>query len=210
MKIPKYVVFEGIDGSGKSTQIDHVCSFLKERNITPIRLYEPTYGEYGKIIRAHFAERQDDIEPKKENELLVLDRKDHMKLKILPLLKFVDENLGFMILQDRGYLSAPAYQAFSEEEMDRLLKYEQSYAPKPDMFIFLDTPIDLVLSRIEEREGAQSIFETRKRLEEIRTNYLYVVKKYTEENIVVVSNDGRPEEATAQILQELGFGIVTG
>ncbi len=86
IKTPLFIVFEGIDGSGKSTQADLLYNFLKENSIETMKLFEPTDGKWGREIRKIL---QGDVTPPVEDllELFIRDREDDAEKNILPSLK---------------------------------------------------------------------------------------------------------------------------
>ena len=105
---PKNIAFEGIDGSGKDTQLALLARRLEREGVTPIILHEPSFGVHGRRIRAGLVSITEDIE--EQRALFTADRADHVASKIAPELAFVRANSGFVILQNRCILSAAAYQ----------------------------------------------------------------------------------------------------
>ena len=180
MKGPlRYIVFEGIDGAGKSTQVSLLCDRLEILSCTAVRLVEPTYGQYGTRIRTLMNEGgNSSIE--RQRELFTLDRREHVERKIKPLLAFIEENDAFFIVQDRYYLSASAYQAGSEGEMPALLREQQSFAPRPDVVFLLDVPVEIAMERLIKAGKKKSIFETPDLLDKIRGRYLTLAKEKSE------------------------------
>lgn len=168
---PVYVIIDGIDGCGKTTAIAGVASCLMKRNMISINLHEPTYGKYGKeaIKLIH-----GDIEPSRHKlyELFTLDRKEHVREKIKPALEFVSVNPSFIVLQDRGYLSAPAYQANDDDEVLKLLQEQIEIAPVPDRYFLIDVDVDVALKRIKDRNSKLSVFDRKAHLEAVRARYL--------------------------------------
>ena len=180
MKDPlRYIVFEGIDGAGKSTQVSLLCDRLQTLTYTTVRLVEPTYGQYGTRIRTIMNESQN-LSIDKQRELFTLDRREHVERKIKPLLAFIEENDAFLIVQDRYYLSASAYQARSEDEMPALLREQQGFAPRPDVVFLLDVPVEIAMERLIKGGKKKSIFETPDLLDKIRGRYLTLAKEKSE------------------------------
>jgi thymidylate kinase len=108
----------------------------------------------------------------RQRELFTLDRRDHVKRKIEPLLAFVRAHAGFLLVQSRYYLSAPAYQAaeLDDSELNTLLAEQRAFAPPPDLFIVLDLPVDSAIERIAKR-GESDLYEKQPRLEMVRRRY---------------------------------------
>ena len=174
-----YVIFEGIDGCGKTTQLSLLCDMLPKRNITPIRLAEPTYGQFGAVIREHM-QRGNPVSLERQRELFTLDRREHVSRKINPLLQFIQGSGSFMIIQDRCYLSAPAYQAEDHEAMRRVLAEQQAFAPKPDIIFLLDIPVQLAMERLKARGGRPALFEDPRFLEKVRERFMFLAKEGSE------------------------------
>ncbi len=105
---PKYIAFEGIDGSGKDTQLALLARRLEREGITSIILREPSHGVRGRRIRADLSSMTEDVE--EQRALFTADRVDHVATKIAPALVFARANPSFVILQNRSILSAAAYQ----------------------------------------------------------------------------------------------------
>ena len=151
--ISPYVAFEGIDGSGKDTQIALLAHHLEHEGITPIILHEPSYGVHGRRIRASLRSITDNAE--EQRALFTADRIDHVATKIAPALAFVQANPGFVILQSRSILSAAAYQprGVGDVGLRETIEAELRIAPMPDVIIVLDLPVEIALNRIASEGG---------------------------------------------------------
>jgi dTMP kinase len=136
--IPQYIAFEGIDRSGKDTQIALLARRLERQGVTPIILHEPSYGTYGRRIRATLKSITEDIG--EQRALFAADRIDHVATKIAPALSFVRANPSFVILQSRSILSAAAYQprGDGDEGLRATIEAELRIAPMPDAIVVLD------------------------------------------------------------------------
>jgi dTMP kinase len=147
--IPLYIAFEGIDGSGKDTQIALLARRLEREGITPIILHEPSYGVHGRRIRASLSSITENVE--EQRALFTMDRIDHVATKIAPALAFVRTNPGFVILQNRSILSAAAYQprGIGDNGLRATIDAETRIAPMPDFIIVLDLPVNIALGRID-------------------------------------------------------------
>jgi len=99
------LAFEGIDGSGKSTQLDLLAQWLGDRGILYERLAQPSSSKAGRILRT-LAERGERLPPNRELALFLRDRREQAKAIIRPLL-----SEGLVVLLDRYYLSSVAYKA---------------------------------------------------------------------------------------------------
>ncbi len=181
-----YIIFEGIDGSGKSTQCDLLGQSLIRIGYTPIHLQEPSYGQTGRLIR-RLINTTSDLEAGELHKLFTRDREEHVRDKINPLLRLVNANTKFVLLQDRGYLSAPAYQAENSQDVFSMLAEQQAIAPRPDMFIYIDVDEKEAMRRIGEREAGKTVFESEQRLRLIRERYKLLLNHHFE---CIVEFDG--------------------
>lgn len=197
----KYIAFEGIDYAGKGTQIALLSDWLACRYYTPITLFEPTYGQYGKRIRKCIIERCT-LPIAEQVELFTQDRREHVRWKVKPLLEFVKSHTSFLIIQDRCYLSAPAYQADSEVSMMSLLRGQQSIAPRPDIIFLIDVPVVEALQRRVKSGMDAGIFERKETLERARRNYLFLARRCSE-RIEVVDGCGPRESVAEEIIKIL-------
>ncbi|MER8388336.1 dTMP kinase [Mesorhizobium sp. M1380] len=168
--MPKYIAFEGIDGSGKDTQLALLARRLEREGTTPIILYEPSFGVHGRRIRERLASLTENVE--EQRALFSADRVDHVAAKIAPALGFVRVNPGFVILQNRSILSAAAYQPRGDDDEGLLetIEAELRIAPMPDTIVVLDLPVEVALDRIA-KEGAPDAMERPDRLAAARARY---------------------------------------
>ena len=197
----KYIAFDGIDCAGKGTQIALLNEWLTHRCYTPITLFEPTHGQYGKRIRKSISEGCT-LPVAEQIELFTKDRKEHVKYKVAPLLEFVTNHTSFLIIQDRCYLSAPAYQAESEVSMITLLREQQMIAPTPDIIFLIDVPVVEALGRQIKSGIAATLFERQEILERVRRNYLFLAR-VCRERIEIVDGCGAPEGVSERIIGTL-------
>ena len=89
-------VFEGIDGSGKTTQMRRVAEALRARGLRVVELFEPTDGRFGRQIRMLSRKRRRPIPPEQEMDLFVRDRMENVENNIRPAL-----GRGDIVLLDR-------------------------------------------------------------------------------------------------------------
>jgi len=140
------IVFEGIDGTGKSTQMSLLASSLKKNGLAVIETREPTNGQFGQQIRALYANRNG-ISREEELELFIADRQEHVHDLLIPGLQE-----GKIILCDRYFLSTAAYQGavgFSPAEIIE----RNSFAPSPDLALLFCAPPKLGIERITTGRG---------------------------------------------------------
>ena len=194
-----YIVFEGIDGSGKSTQCELLGRALDRRGITPIYLREPSFGDLGRQVRDQIS-TETDLDPGVLHEMFTADRISHVAEKIRPALQFIERHDGFVLLQSRGYLSAPAYQGGDADDLIAMLRGQQEIAPKPDVFIYIDVDEQVAIDRIRERNAARVTFDTEEKLWRIRERYLTLIDEPSE-RIVKFDGDQSSEALHKSILK---------
>ena len=140
------IAFEGIDGTGKSTQLQLLADFLKNQGCPVVTTYEPTDSSYGRRIRELYVDRGS-CTREEELELFIQDRRLHVQELIAPQLA-----AGSIVLTDRYYYSTAAYQGASGLDVADIFQ-KNSFAPKPDLVILLTMAPEVSIARIEEGRG---------------------------------------------------------
>ena len=148
MKQGILIAFEGIDGTGKSTQLPLLASFLQDRGYKVITTFEPTDSVHGRRIRELYVDRgQCTLE--EELELFIADRRLHVSELIEPELA-----AGTIVLTDRYYFSTAAYQGAAGLAMEDIFA-KNSFAPEPDLVILLTMAPEVSIERIQEGRGEE-------------------------------------------------------
>jgi dTMP kinase len=141
------IVFEGIDGTGKSTQIQLLAAVLRRRGLVVLTTREPTDGRYGRRIRELYRNRSS-VTPQEELALFHDDRLEHVRTVIAPALA-----AGQVVLTDRYYFSTAAYQGAAGHDPAEIIAENERFAPKPDLVIILEVPVSLGIHRVRELRG---------------------------------------------------------
>ena len=140
------IAIEGIDGTGKSTQVKLLADYLREKGCTVVETREPTNGPYGQKIRKLYVDRgQCTLE--EELNLFIEDRRQHVQEVVNPAL-----TAGHIVLTDRYYFSTAAYQGAAGMDPEEVFA-KNSFAPEPDMVILLTLKPEASLARIRELRG---------------------------------------------------------
>lgn len=151
MQQNKFIVFEGIDGSGKSTQAKLLQQNLEQQGHKTYLTFEPTDSPIGSVIRNIFKRR---IEAAHETiaGLFVADRLDHLLNNTNGILKKLKE--GYTVICDRYYLSSYAYQG-AHVDMDWVIQANSKSAAllKPDLTIHIDISPEESLQRVHKGRG---------------------------------------------------------
>lgn len=159
------ICFEGIDGSGKSTQARRFADWAQAKGREVVRTREPTDGPWGKKIReARFTAR---MSPQDELAAFISDRKDHVATLIAPALQ-----RGAVVVIDRYYYSTAAYQGARGLDPKELLRLNREFAPRPDVVVLVDVEPQVALERISARGEGTDLFETLEALTRVRTTFL--------------------------------------
>ena len=191
MKKGLFIVFEGIDGSGKSSCMEDVASAL-EKNFDVVRTAEPTKGGIGMLLRS-----STDLLPVTEALLFVADRAEHTG----QITKWVDD--GKVVLCDRYYASTLAYQSV---EMDghlldgRWLKaLNDKVTVEPDITFLFDIDPEISMERIGTR-GTMSKFERLEYLKGVRKRYLSIARS---RKFTVIDASGPKEAVFKEIMRHI-------
>jgi dTMP kinase len=155
------IAFEGIDGTGKSTQLPMLAAHLRRQGYVVVETREPTNGPYGQQIRTLYRNRHQ-VSPGQELELFLLDRRQHVTECILPALA-----QGAIVLTDRYYFSTAAYQGAVGCDPAGIFE-RHDFAPEPDLVLLLTLSAAESVTRIRELRGETlNDFEQQEQLEKV-------------------------------------------
>jgi dTMP kinase len=170
----KFIVFEGIDGSGKSTLTKNLFLLYHQKKIPIILFREPTSYATGIRLR-EFLQNKIQLDSKDELNLFIEDRKESVSKNIRPHL-----NNNYNILLDRYYYSTAAYQAneFRSPHSILTLNLKEDF-PVPDFLFYLEIDPEVSLTRLQANRGELERFEKLDKLKSIQFNYDLVLPKST-------------------------------
>ena len=211
----KLITFEGIEGSGKTTQIEPIAKFLRENGHQVVTTREPGATPTGKKIRSILLDPENsNISPLCELMLYGADRAQHIYEVILPSLK-----CGKIVLCDRFADATVAYQGFGRgldiNLIDRIYKMVANVEVtdlKPDMTILFDLDPAIGLERTFKalKQGERSENESRfeqERLdfhERVRRGYLEIAKREKDRFFIVDASTSK-EEILNKIISQIRF-----
>lgn len=188
----KFIVFEGIDGAGKTTQLDLLEKRLREEGRKVFRTAEPTDSPIGKMLREALGGKQKRTAGEMA-AMFLLDRVSHNVDPTDGIRKKLSE--GYDVLCDRYYYSSLAYQGSeTDAKWVRDMNLNCPEILRPDLCIFLDLTPEESMRRIEKHRTSVEIYENRERLESVRKKFFAVFETLKDsENIRVVDASGSVE-----------------
>jgi len=189
----KFIVFEGIDGAGKSTQIALLKKALEAMGHTVWQTAEPTDLQTGKMLRAALAGK-DERSASEMASLFVLDRIAHNKE--------IEKALaaGKTVICDRYYYSSLAYQgSLCDYEWVRHMNYACPDIRHPDLCVFLDLAPKDAIARITARGEATEIYENEDTLSLFRDTFHRVFATLND-RVAIVNAAPAPEVIAAEVL----------
>ena len=206
-----FIVIEGLDGAGTTTQTDRVAEALRKLGQPAVTSCEPSSGPIGSLIRQMLSMRI--TVPNEEGGhravnrqtlalLFAADRLDHLEAQVEPTLAS-----GKAAISDRYYHSSLVYQGEGEgEDVDyEWVRTLNERARRPDLTVFLEAPVELCLQRMAHR-GSRDIYESRSSLEHLHRRYQQVMNLLAAEGENILRLDAAlpKEEITEAIVAKIG------
>jgi len=197
----KFIVIEGLDGSGKSTVTKLLAERFAAHNLPYYRTFEPTNGTIGTLIRSILSGKQERLTSAAMALLFAADRIEHIHNEIAPNL------MHNYIVCDRYYYSNMAYQSFDDESLKLVVQYnkEAMRLCKPDITFFINVTPEECMKRIEKRGENKSIYETLPELKIRYTQFMSAIELMKEsDNIINVGSDTMtPENIVDQMWEHI-------
>ena len=199
----KFITFEGIDGSGKSTQLRMLASDLRVKGANVLTTMEPGGTPLGCRLRESFLETEENVSPLAELLLFAADRAQHVELLIKPALEE-----GKIVISDRYADATFAYQGagrgFPETLVNQVIKIATG-GLKPDLTLFFDVAIEKALMRMHSRDADgekknRMDLETSEFYSRVRDAYLRIAAK-EKKRFKVIDGNISVAEVHAQVLE---------
>lgn len=194
-----FIVIEGLDGSGTTTQLDNISAFLNKQNISYIRTFEPTDMETGKFIRRVLS-GQVPLEQETIAYLFAADRNEHIygnhgiikKLESYP-----------YVISDRYHFSSIAYQSIGSAK-DLVLNLNSRF-PLPEHLVFIDVPVEECQRRIRVRNGVEDIYDHCDYQKKVLENYNQALDGFSQSPMNIIRIDGTlpPLKVTKSIIDAI-------
>ncbi len=193
-----FIVLEGIDGSGKTTQAKSLVNTLNEKGFDAVFFKEPSAGPLGRKLKKQ-ARLKDGLTPEQEFDLFQKDREENVEVNIKPALK-----RKRIVVLDRYYFSTMAYQGAKGIDIREIKERNDKIAVQPDMVIILDVSAKTGLERIKERKKKDRLFEREDYLRKVRK----IFQSFSGENIVHL--DGRETEQSLSVkIEDMVMGRIS-
>ncbi|ASJ12013.1 dTMP kinase [Thermococcus thioreducens] len=180
-----FIVMEGIDGAGKSTQAKLLAKWFEEKGYDVILTKEPTDTAFGKLIRKLVLTGGREgiidgarISHEAEALLFAADRAEHVAKLIKPSLE-----AGKVVISDRYFYSSLAYQWARGLDLEWLIDLNR-FAIRPDLVILLDLPVKESMKRINGRSIKTEFDKIAELQKKVRENYLKLAERFPEMRIV--------------------------
>ncbi|MET3855382.1 dTMP kinase [Rhizobium sp. OAE497] len=179
MKDSAFIVFEGLDGSGTSTQASRLYEYLRRLG-TPVALTtEPSSGPIGQQIRSAFSGRlrfssEASTFDRQMAYLFAADRFDHLNNDIDGILGQLKS--GVKVISTRYFFSSFAYHCTSEDDFE-IVRTLNSAFPNPDYTIYVDVPVEVSLERLAKRSSLDT-YENEEKLRKVKDNYDRIFSSY--------------------------------
>ena len=181
-----FIVIEGLDGSGKTTQANMLAKNLA-KNHTVLLTAEPSRGKIGTFIRQGCLYEKKRLPTEAEALLFAADRIEHMQNELEPAL-----SEGKIVICDRYIFSSLAYQGSAGLSL-KWIETINARALEPDFSIFIDVPPQLVLERLQRKKSVMENLETQAKVREV---YLQFVEKG---DLILVDGD-KSKDVVAEAL----------
>lgn len=194
----RFFALEGIDGSGKSTQLKLLARRLEEAGFPCLTTCEPTSGPIGTLLRQVLT-GQVKCDSRVVAPLFAADRLDHLLGEETGLCKAVER--GLTVLTDRYYFSSYAYQSV-DLPLEWVIQTNRPCADllRPTATLFLDVSPQLALERIAQNRESTELFETRDRLTRTRAQYFKAFElERDREKVIVIPGDREVDAVAGEI-----------
>jgi len=194
-------VFEGIDGSGKSTQLARLAARLRAAGCEVVETAEPYMGgAWGPRIR-EMARSGRPLAPPEELRWFLEQRREHVRDVLAPALA-----AGKVVLSDRYFLSTAAYQGARGLDRAEILRASEAEFPVPDLVLLVEVGAQEGLGRIAGRSGhAEPVFEKREFQERVAAQFAALDRPYIARIAGTADVDGVEEQVVAAVAGRTGL-----
>jgi dTMP kinase len=189
-----FIVIEGLDGSGKTTQVGLLAKKLSQK-YNVLLTAEPSRGKIGTFIRQGCLYEEERLPTEAEALLFAADRIEHLQKEVKPAL---DE--GKLVICDRYIYSSLAYQGSAGLSL-AWIETINARALQPDFSIFIDVDPERVLERLQRKKSVMETLETQRKVREV---YL----KFVEKGELIRVDGDKPKKAVGDELYAVVLGLL--
>ncbi|WP_051085686.1 dTMP kinase [Desulfobacter curvatus] len=198
----RFVVFEGIDGSGKTTQVELLCKRLASQGARTFATCEPTDGPVGRLIRQMLSGCLP-ADQRTIASLFAADRTEHLMDSETGIRRMVDN--GTIVVCDRYYFSSYAYHS-QYMDMEWVIQANRLNADilKPDITLFIDVDPQICLKRLQTTRKHLEIYEKIDIMKQVRANYLAAFHRLDgQERVVVIDGNDSVENVAEAVWKQV-------
>lgn len=198
-----FIALEGIDGSGKSTQVKLLAQYLKDLGHKVYTTFEPTDSPIGKMIRDIFNHRMEG-DQKVIAALFAADRLNHLLNGSDGILKKMGD--GYTVITDRYYFSSYAYHSVHDIDMDWIIQANAMSADllRPDLNIYIEMDPEVSMQRLTTGRDNIEMYETLENLINVKDKYEEAFEKLKGSEIVFrVDGNRTKEEVSKEIINKV-------
>ena len=207
----KFIVFEGIDASGKTTQSKMLRRYLVGKRLDVYWTHECSDGPIGKVIREEYLSGKRQGDPRILNMLYAIDRLDHLTNNEDGIINFIENEVN--VISDRYYMSSIAYHGslfiykpdLYHSELYSIYKQNliNMKLLKPDITIYIDINPEDAYSRLQSRNENKEIFDSLVSLRRVHLAYKDAINilKDSNESIAIIDGNKSVEEVFNNVLK---------
>ncbi len=195
----KFIVIDGLNGCGKTTQIELLKNFLIKKGVTVTTTKEPTLNSAAGREARDILSKKRHTSPGKLQKLFCEDRKANLENLVIPALKE-----GKIVISDRYFFSTFAFGGL-DLSMDWLIKLNDKFL-FPDLVFFLKTKPSVCLKRIDCRGTKKRIFEKEKKMEKVWQNYAILTNRF--KNIYIINGEQSIKKISTEIIKIINKKIM--
>lgn len=197
-----FIVIEGLDGAGTTTQLNNIAHYLTINNIKHRKTFEPTDNTTGHFLRRVLS-GEIPLEQETIAYLFAADRNEHIYSKNDGIIKQLESE--DYIICDRYLFSSIAYQSIGADPL--LVMNLNNRFPLPEYLIFVDVPVEECQRRLKNRDSQKDIYDDIDYQREVLDYYNRSISHFSNSEMKVIRVDGRktPDVITAEIKEKVFF-----
>ena len=194
-------VLEGLDGAGTTTQLKNLEAYMQDKGLPVFRTAEPTIYETGRFIRRVLS-GEVKVPQSTIAYLFAADRDNHINNQEYGIISHL--NKGEVVISDRYFFSSFAYQSIGFDP-DAVMMLNSRF-PYPELVLYVDTPVEDCISRIDSRGSDKEIYEKQDYQTKVRENYEKFFSNLPEGcRLIRVDGTLSREEIFSILIREIGI-----